>query len=74
MQRTTLYLPIDLQRALQEAARRLRRSQAALIREALHRYLDGLERPRPRSLGRGTDRALAARDSEAWLARAWERR
>lgn len=74
MEKTTLYLPIDLQRALREEARRSGRPQAELIREALRAYLSGQPRPQLRSLGLGSDRRVAARDSEAWLKREWGRR
>ena len=74
MEKTTLYLPQDLQRALRDEARRSGRPQAQLVREALRSYLDGRDRPQPSSLGLGDDRELAARDSEDWLAREWDRR
>lgn len=71
MEKTTLYLPSDLQRALQEQARRSGRPQAELVREALRSYLEAAASPKPRSLGLGADAELSARDSEAWLARQW---
>lgn len=74
VEKTTLYLPSELQRALQEQARRSGRPQAELVREALRSYLQGIAPPRPRSIGLGEDDQLAARDSEAWLERAWGRR
>src|SRR5206468_1651199 len=39
MEKTTLYLPKELQRELRETARREGRPQAALVREALDTYL-----------------------------------
>ena len=74
MEKTTLYLPSDLQRALQEQARRSGRPQAELVREALRSYLDAASSPRPRSLGLGDDSDLSARGSETWLARHWGER
>jgi hypothetical protein len=74
VEKTTLYLPADLQRALQEQARRSGRPQAELVREALRSYLQGIARPQPRSLGLGEDEELTARESEDWLAREWTRR
>jgi hypothetical protein len=71
VEKTTLYLPSDLQRALQEQARRSGRPQAELVREALRSYLEAAASPKPRSLGLGADAELSARDSEAWLARQW---
>ena len=73
MEKTTLYLPAELQRALQEQARRSGRPQAELVREALRTYLEGAAPPRPRSLGLGADNTLSGRESEAWLERRWGR-
>lgn len=74
MEKTTLYLPADLQRALREEGRRSGRSQAQVIREALTAHLARRRRPKPRSIGIAEDGRLAARDSEAWLYREWGRR
>ncbi|NUR78667.1 MAG: CopG family transcriptional regulator [Thermoleophilia bacterium] len=74
MEKTTLYLPADLQRALQEQARRSGRPQAELVREALRRYLEGAAAPRPRSLGLGADAELSGRESETWLQQHWRAR
>jgi hypothetical protein len=73
MEKTTLYLPLELQRALQAEARRSGRPQAELVREALREYLGSRPRPRPRSVGLGESGQLAARDSEAWLREQWGR-
>jgi len=51
MEKTTLYLPRELQLALREAARREGRSQADVAREALARYVAEAGAPRPRSVG-----------------------
>lgn len=74
VEKTTLYLPTDLQRALQEQARRSGRPQAELVREALRNYLASAAPPQPRSLGLGEDSELSARESEDWLARRWDER
>jgi hypothetical protein len=74
VEKTTLYLPLDLQQALRNHAERSRRPQAEVIREALRSYLDGLGPVRPSSIGMGADGELAARESEQWLAREWDRR
>jgi hypothetical protein len=74
MEKTTLYLPAELQRALQEQSRRSGRPQAELVREALRTYLEGAGSPRPRSLGLGADAELSGRESETWLERQWSRR
>jgi len=74
MEKTTLYLPADLQRALREEARRSGRPQAELVRDALRSYLERAVRPLPSSLGLGEDAELGARESEDWLGREWGRR
>jgi len=70
-EKTTLYLPPELHRALKAAAKREGKPQAALIRSALEEYLGNRERPSMRSLGMGEDDQLAARSSEDWLAGEW---
>jgi len=73
MEKTTLYLPVELHRALKEHARRSGRAQAELVREALQTYLAGASWPQPSSIGAGTDDGLSARESEEWLTGEWER-
>ena len=69
--RATLYLPVDLQRALRDEAKRSGASQAELVREALTRFLRARGRPQPTSIGIAADGALAGRDSEDWLRETW---
>lgn len=71
MEKTTLYLPSDLHRALKEAARQEGKSQAELVREALAAYLAKRKKPELRSLGVAEDEELSGRESEAWLGKAW---
>ncbi len=71
MEKTTVYLPADLQRALQVLARRTGRSQADLIREAVAGYVRGQERPRLRSIGLGEDSRLSGAKSEEYLRLRW---
>ncbi len=74
MEKTTLYLPSELQRDLKAAARRQRRPQAELVREALRDYLagDAAARPRPKSIGIASDGRISAVDSEAWIQSEWD--
>jgi predicted transcriptional regulator len=74
MTKTTLYLPVELQRALQDEAKRSGTSQAELLREALAQFLGGRARPRPASIGIAADGGLPARDSEDWLRQHWGER
>lgn len=72
--RTSLMLPTSLQRGLRDAAERLGRSQTDILREALQAYLDKLAAPLPKSIGIASDAELSGADSEAWLAREWDKR
>ena len=75
VEKTTLYLPVDLQRALKDQARRSGRPQAELVREALRSYLAAAAAaPQPASIGLGEDDGLIARESKDWLAGEWSRR
>lgn len=72
MHKTTVYLPDDIRRDLDGAARDTGRSQAELIRTALRTFL--AERPPalPASIGRHhSDGGFAARDDEQVLAARW---
>ncbi len=71
MEKTTLYLPDELHRAIRAASARTSKPMAQLVREALQGYLSEQPPPQPRSLGMGADNELAARDSESWLEREW---
>lgn len=48
MEKTTVYLPAELKRALARLARQRRSSEAALLREAIARLTDGHASPAPR--------------------------
>lgn len=77
MEKTTLYLPAELQLALRETARRQGRSQADVAREAIERYVASSEAPRPRSLGAfeqdpAHGDALPARDAKQWVRQRWQ--
>jgi metal-responsive CopG/Arc/MetJ family transcriptional regulator len=75
MQKTTVYLPDDIRRGLDGAARDTGRSQAELIRDALRIYLDERPAPWPQSIGRHRGGgAFAARDDEEILAERWRDR
>lgn len=75
MNKTTIYFSESTQRRLRDLARRRKRSQADLIREAVDRYLD--EAPvvgLPASVGIVEDGGLDAADIEDWLRANWQAR
>lgn len=76
MEKTTLYLPSDLQLALREEAQRTGRAQAEIVRDALRERLAA--RGGPGSLdgfaGVVDVPQTAARDDEERLAADWGRR
>jgi predicted transcriptional regulator len=74
MEKTTLYLPTELQRNLRDLSRRTGRPQAELIREALSAYVTKEGRPWPKSIGSAANGTVAGRDSEAWIREQWSRR
>lgn len=66
MHRTTVYLPESLRASLARAAKRLRLSEAEVLRQALERHLSTLSPPAPRlPLFRSKARGLAERIDEA---------
>jgi len=72
MEKTTLYLPPDLQRSLGAAAKREGRPQAEIIREALAAYLANRTPVRLRSIGAGSDEEVSGATSEEWLRKHWK--
>jgi len=72
MEKTTLYLPLELQQALRHAARRSHRSQAELVREAIRDYLSEERVPLPRSIGVVSDGSLNSEDVDDWLRENWD--
>ena len=74
MNKTTIYLPDELQRGIRDVARRTGRRPAELIRAAIEQFLREQHRPLPRSIGAGEDVEVAARDSEDWLRANWQHR
>ena len=65
MDRTTLYLDPPLKRRLKRAAARKGTTEAALLREALERYLAAEKSPKLRPVGRSADGGVAHRTDEA---------
>ena len=72
MEKTTLYLPEELQQRLRQESRRTGRPQAVIVREALDEYLAGKPRALPRSIGLGNDPDLSGADIDDWLRDNWQ--
>jgi predicted transcriptional regulator len=72
MEKTTIYLPSDLQRSLVAAAKSEGRSQADIIRSALEAYVTQRPAIRPSSIGAGSDSEVSGALSEDWLRRNWK--
>lgn len=73
MVKITVRLPPRLHRALEEAARVEKKTQAEVLRRALEEYLERRERPLPQSMGIDEDKELSGADSEDWLRAEWGR-
>ncbi len=71
MEKTTLYISAELQRALRSLARRVGKPQAEIIREALNAYVRQQERPRLGSVGLGEDDQVTGATSEEYLRSRW---
>jgi predicted DNA-binding protein len=71
VEKITLSIPADLQRALRSLARRRGKALAEIIREALNAYVRQLERPRLSSVGLGEDNNVTGAASEDYLRSSW---
>ncbi len=65
--KTTIYLPPELRRALAEHARRVRRPQSEIICEAIATFVGAAPRPKMTFLGAGDDIQLSGASSESYL-------
>ncbi|MEX2375078.1 MAG: CopG family transcriptional regulator [Dehalococcoidia bacterium] len=75
MEKTTLYLPVDLQALLRAASTQQGRPQAELVREALTKYLADQPRPLPKSIGSapGLTKGIDLANVDAWIEREMNR-
>jgi metal-responsive CopG/Arc/MetJ family transcriptional regulator len=69
--KTTIYMPDDLRRALDAAARATGQSQADLIRRAIRSYLEDRPQALPASIGHHRGGTFPARADEERLEEAW---
>jgi len=74
MERTTIFLPVELRRRLADEARRRGVARAQLVRDALARYLDEPPSERPRLVGSGSAPGLDAREAKRWARERWASR
>jgi plasmid stability protein len=65
MEKTTVYLPVELKTALRRVALRRGVSEAEIIRESLRQAVAGEDRPRPRSGLISSDVTIARSVDEA---------
>lgn len=72
MEKTTLYLPKELQVRLRTAAVQLGRSQAELLRDALDSYLGSQPRKLPSVVGKARSGAVDAAEYESYMASHWK--
>ena len=74
MEKTTIYLPDEMQHLLTVLAKRQKRPQASIIREAIAAYLETQGRTKLRSIGIGADAEVTGAGSEDWLRKQWRKR
>ena len=74
MEKTTIYLTVELQRSLAAAARSEGRSQADIIRSAVEAYVRKRRTISPSSIGAGSDSEVSGATSEDWLRKNWNRK
>jgi hypothetical protein len=65
VEKTTLYLPADLQARLRDASKRSGRPQAEIVRDAVAAYLTEQPRPWPKSIGAYPDLLKGRTGAEA---------
>lgn len=74
MERTTVYLPLELKVSIKAVAKRKGSSEADVIRDALPRYVDEENRERlwPQSFGMISDGEVPSEKFDEWLAENWK--
>jgi hypothetical protein len=69
--KTTIHVPEEEMAALEARARREARPKAALIREAIARYVAEDCRPRPKAVGIFSDIEVTSSNLDEWLRANW---
>ncbi len=72
MKKTTVYFPESMLIEVKTRAKQDRRSEAELIREAVHIYLSSGNRSLPSFVGMASDGSFDAEDDEVYLAEHWK--
>jgi metal-responsive CopG/Arc/MetJ family transcriptional regulator len=73
MDKTTIYIPVELHAKVKAIARRSGRTQAQVIREALATYVTQQEPLLPRTIGIVSSGKVRGADVDEWLAENWKR-
>ena len=71
MKKTSIYFPVELQIEIKTRAKQERRTEAALIREAVANYLAYAKKPLPRIIGMASSGKITGEGSEDWLYANW---
>ena len=74
MEKTTIYLPVELKTTLKSTARRTKRTEAAIVREAVAVYLaeESASGVLPKSFGMVSDGSYDASEDEAFFEANWK--
>jgi predicted transcriptional regulator len=72
MDKTTIYLPIDLDADLTDIAQRSGRARTEVIQDALIAYLAQQKRLLPKTFGIVSSGKVQGADIEQWLAENWK--
>lgn len=72
MEETTVSIPDDIKRPLKVSAKRLRVTEAQIIREALAAYVAVEPRELPSVFGSESDGTVISENSQEWLAENWK--
>ena len=72
MEKTTVYIPIEIKLSIKASAKRQGASEAHVIREALATYVAAEPRELPSVFGSVSDGSVTSENYEDWLAENWK--